>query len=34
MAYKSTEEILGLIRPTVEVLTMVRPRLNIKDKER
>ncbi len=34
MAYKSTEEILGLIRPTVEILTMVRPRLNIKDKER
>lgn len=31
MAYKPTEEILRLISPTVEVISMVRPRLNIKD---
>ena len=31
MAYKSTEEILELIRPTVEVIAMIKPRLNIKD---
>lgn len=32
MAYKPTEEILRQIEPTVEVITMVRPKLNIKDK--
>ncbi|MDE6081300.1 MAG: RtcB family protein [Muribaculaceae bacterium] len=32
MAYKPTEEILNLIRPTVEVVAMIIPRLNIKDK--
>lgn len=31
MAYKPTEEILRLISPTVEVISMVKPRLNIKD---
>lgn len=31
MAYKSAEEILELIRPTVEVISMIRPKLNIKD---
>lgn len=31
MAYKSTEEILELIRPTVQVITMIKPKLNIKD---
>ena len=31
-AYKPTEEILRLIEPTVEVVAMVRPRLNIKDR--
>ena len=31
MAYKPAEEILGLIRPTVEVVCMVKPKLNIKD---
>ncbi len=31
MAYKSAEEILRLIEPTVEVLAMVKPKLNIKD---
>lgn len=31
MAYKSTEEILELIRPTVEVVAMIKPKLNIKD---
>lgn len=31
MAYKSTGEILGLIQPTVEVIAMVKPKLNIKD---
>lgn len=30
-AYKPMEEILSLIQPTVEVVTMVIPRLNIKD---
>lgn len=30
-AYKPTEEILGLIRPSVEVITIVKPKLNIKD---
>lgn len=30
-AYKPMEEILRLIEPTAEVITMVRPRLNIKD---
>ncbi len=30
MAYKSTEEILELIKPTVEVVAMVKPKLNIK----
>ena len=31
MAYKPTEEILGLITPTVDVISMVKPKLNIKD---
>ncbi len=31
MAYKSTEEILGLIKQTVDVLYMIKPKLNIKD---
>lgn len=31
-AYKSTEEIIKLIEPTVEILTMVKPKLNIKDR--
>lgn len=31
MAYKSTEEILELIRPTVEVIAMIKPKLNIKE---
>ena len=31
MAYKPTEEILKLIQPTVEVITMIKPKLNIKD---
>lgn len=30
-AYKPTEEIISLIAPTVKVLAMVRPKLNIKD---
>lgn len=30
-AYKPTEEIVRLICPTVEILTMVKPKLNIKD---
>lgn len=30
MAYKDSTEILRLIEPTVEVLTMIKPRLNIK----
>ena len=30
-AYKSMEEILHLIEPTAEVITMVKPRVNIKD---
>lgn len=33
MAYKSAEEIKTLVIPTVEILSMVIPRLNIKDKE-
>ena len=32
MAYKPTDEILELVRPTVEVIAMIKPRLNIKDK--
>lgn len=32
MAYKSTGEILELIRPTVEIISTIKPRLNIKDK--
>lgn len=31
MAYKATEEILELIKPTVEVVAFVKPKLNIKD---
>ncbi|MDE6218335.1 MAG: RtcB family protein, partial [Muribaculaceae bacterium] len=31
MAYKPTEDILELIRPTVEVIAMIKPKLNIKD---
>ena len=31
MAYKPTELIKELIRPTVDIISMVRPRLNIKD---
>lgn len=31
MAYKPTDEILELIHPTVEVIAMVKPKLNIKD---
>ena len=31
MAYKPTEDILRLIEPTVKVITMVKPKLNIKD---
>ncbi|MDE6339730.1 MAG: RtcB family protein [Muribaculaceae bacterium] len=31
MAYKSTGEILELIKPTVEIISMINPRLNIKD---
>ena len=31
MAYKSTGEILELIQPTVEVVSMIKPKLNIKD---
>lgn len=31
MAYKPTDEILHLIEPTVEVISFVRPKLNIKD---
>ena len=30
-AYKPMNEILRLIEPTAEVMTMVRPRINIKD---
>ncbi len=30
MAYKPAEEILGLIEPTVDVIAMVKPKLNIK----
>ncbi|MBD5163176.1 MAG: RtcB family protein [Bacteroidales bacterium] len=32
MAYKSSEEIIRLIEPTVKILAMVKPKLNIKDK--
>lgn len=31
MAYKPTEEILELICPTVDVIAMIKPKLNIKD---
>lgn len=31
-AYKPSDEILSLIIPTVEVLTVIKPKLNIKDK--
>lgn len=31
MAYKPTEEILKFIQPTVEVVAMIKPKLNIKD---
>lgn len=31
MAYKDTDEILEFIKPTVEVVSIIRPRLNIKD---
>lgn len=31
MAYKPTEEILELIKPTVDTISMIRPKLNIKD---
>jgi len=31
MAYKPIEEILKLIHPTVEVIAMIKPKLNIKD---
>ena len=31
MAYKPTDEILNLIEPAVDVITVVKPRLNIKD---
>lgn len=31
MAYKPSREILELIRPTVEVISLVKPKLNIKD---
>ena len=31
-AYKPMEEILTLIEPTVEVVSMVKPKLNIKDR--
>ena len=31
-AYKPADEILSLISPTVSVLTIVRPKLNIKDR--
>lgn len=30
-AYKPMDEILRLIEPTAEVVTMVKPRINIKD---
>lgn len=32
MAYKPSDEILGLIAPTVEVVAMMRPKLSIKDR--
>lgn len=31
MAYKHTQEILELIKPTVEIISTIKPRLNIKD---
>jgi len=31
MAYKPMQEILNLIEPTVEVIAVVKPKLNIKD---
>lgn len=31
MAYKPSDEILELIRPTVEVISVIKPKLNIKD---
>lgn len=31
MAYKPTEEILECIRPTVDVVAMIKPKFNIKD---
>ena len=31
MAYKPTREILELIQPTVDVVAMINPKLNIKD---
>lgn len=34
MAYKPTDEIIGLITPTVEIISFVRPKLNIKDNGR
>lgn len=34
MAYKSTEEILRLIEPTVEVIAMIKSKFNIKDIEK
>ena len=33
MAYKSMDEIVRLIEPTVEILYFVRPRINIKATE-
>lgn len=32
MAYKPMEEILELIQPTVDIISMIKPKLNIKDK--
>lgn len=32
MAYKPAREILEFIKPTVDIVAMVRPKLNIKDK--
>ena len=31
MAYKLTEEILELVKPTVDIISMIKPKLNIKD---
>ena len=33
MVYKNTDEILELIKPTCDVLFMVKPKINIKAKE-